>query len=133
MSFIEVILGALGGGAVAGLISLYNAKANNTSIHADTFKKFFDEVQEWTRAENQKHVDEIQALKTEREEWFAKFDKYKEDTNKQFSEINKLIAIKECALNSAYRCPWPADIHDCPVVVTLDELLAKEKAKESKM
>lgn len=127
MNFWEIILGLLGGGAVAGIVSLYNAKANNTSIQADTFKKFFDEVQEWTRAENQKHIEEIQSLKAEREEWFTKFDKYKEDTNKQIESINKRIAIKDCALNSAYRCPLPADIHDCPVVATLDDLIAKEK------
>lgn len=127
MNFLEIILSILGGGAIAGVISLYNAKANNTSIQADTFKKFFDEVQDWSRSEMAKYTEEIKELKEERAEWFDKFDEYKLNNDKQLEAINKRIAIKDCALNSAYRCPFPNSIHDCPVVSTMEELLSKEK------
>lgn len=127
MNFWDIILGLLGGGAVAGIISLYNAKANNTSIQADTFKKFFDEVQEWSKSEIAKYADEIKLLKEERAEWFAKFDEYKAKNDQNIEAINKHIAIKDCALNSAYRCPFPDNIHDCPVVATLDEMIARER------
>ena len=73
MNFWEIILGLLGGGAVAGIISLYNAKANNSSIQAYTFKKFFDEVQEWTRNEMEQHSKEVKELKEERKAFLTNF------------------------------------------------------------
>lgn len=127
MNFWEIILGLLGGGAVAGAISLYNAKANNTSIQADTFKKFFDEVQEWTRTEMEQHSKEVKELKEERKEFLAKFEDYKLENKKEIDLIKKDSAIKDCAINTAYRCAWVNDIHDCPVITTMNEIIEKER------
>ena len=127
MNFWEIILGLLGGGAVAGLVSLYNAKANNTSIQADTFKKFFDEVQEWTRTEMEQHAKEVKELKEERKEFLTKFDDYKLENKKEIDSIKKDSAIKDCAINTAYRCAWVNDIHDCPVIKTMNEIIEKER------
>lgn len=130
MNFGEIILGLLGGGAVAGAISLYNAKANNTSIQADTFKKFFDEVQEWTRTEIEQHSKEVKELKEERKEFLAKFEDYKLENKKEIDLIKKDSAIKDCAINTAYRCAWVNDVHDCPVIKTMSEIIEREREKE---
>lgn len=130
MNFWEIILGLLGGGAVAGAISLYNAKANNTSIQADTFKKFFDEVQEWTRTEMEQHSKEVKELKEERKEFLAKFEDYKLENKKEIDLIKKDSAIKDCAINTAYRCAWVNDVHDCPVIKTMSEIIEREREKE---
>lgn len=130
MNFWEIILGLLGGGAVAGIVTLYNAKANNTSIQADTFKKFFDEVQEWTRTEMEQHSKEVKELKEERKEFLAKFEDYKLETKKEIDLIKKDSAIKDCAINTAYRCAWVNDVHDCPVIKTMSEIIEREREKE---
>lgn len=130
MNFWEIILGLLGGGAVAGIVSLYNAKANNTSIQADTFKKFFDEVQEWTRTEMEQHSKEVKELKEERKEFLAKFEDYKLENKKEIDLIKKDSAIKDCAINTAYRCAWVNDVHDCPVIKTMSEIIEREREKE---
>lgn len=127
MNFWEIILGLLGGGAVAGIVSLYNAKANNTSIQADTFKKFFDEVQEWTRTEIEQHSKEVKELKEERKEFLAKFEDYKLENKKEIDLIKKDSAIKDCAINTAYRCAWVNDVHDCPVIKTMNEIIERER------
>lgn len=127
MDFFEIILGVLGGGAVAGIVTLYNAKANNTSIQADTFKKFFDEVQEWTRNEIQQQATEIKDLKEERKVFIKDFDEYKESNRREIEKVREENAIKDCAINSAYKCVWTDDLHNCPVIKTLDELVAKTK------
>lgn len=127
MNFWEIILGLLGGGAVAGIISLYNAKATNTSIQADTFKKFFDEVQEWTRAEMEQHSKEVKELKQERKEFLGSFEEYKIETKKEIEAVKKDSAIKDCAINTAYRCAWIDDVHDCPVIKTMNEIIEKER------
>lgn len=127
MNFWEIILGLLGGGAVAGIISLYNAKANNTSIQADTFKKFFDEVQEWTRSEMDKHALEVKDLKEERRAFLEEFEQYKLDNKKELESVKKDSAIKDCAINTAYRCAWIEDVHDCPVIKTMNEIIEKER------
>ena len=127
MNFWEIILGLLGGGAVAGIISLYNAKATNTSIQADTFKKFFDEVQEWTRTEMEQHSKEVKELKQERKEFLGSFEEYKIETKKEIEAVKKDSAIKDCAINTAYRCAWIDDVHDCPVIKTMNEIIEKER------
>lgn len=127
MNFWEIILGLLGGGAVAGIISLYNAKANNTSIQADTFKKFFDEVQEWTHTEMEQHSKEVKELKQERKEFLESFEEYKLENKKEIEAVKKDSAIKDCAINTAYRCVWIDDVHDCPVIKTMNEIIEKER------
>lgn len=127
MNFLEIILGLLGGGAVAGIISLYNAKANNTSIQADTFKKFFDEVQEWTHTEMEQHSKEVKELKQERKEFLESFEEYKLENKKEIEAVKKDSAIKDCAINTAYRCVWIDDVHDCPVIKTMNEIIEKER------
>lgn len=127
MNFWDIILGLLGGGAVAGIISLYNAKANNTSIQADTFKKFFDEAQEWTRNELEQYSKEIKELKLERKEFIDEFEQYKLDNKKEFDLMKKDSAIKDCAINTAYRCAWIEDVHDCPVIKTMNEIIERER------
>jgi esterase/lipase len=127
MNFWEIILGLLGGGAVAGIISLYNAKANNTSIQADTFKKFFDEVQEWTRNEVEQHSKEVKELKEERKAFLESFEEYKLENKKEIETIKKDSAIKDCAINSAYRCVLVNDVHDCPVIKTMDDIIQRER------
>lgn len=127
MNFWEIILGLLGGGAVAGIISLYNAKANNTSIQADTFKKFFDEVQEWTRNEVEQHSKEVKELKEERKAFLSDFEDYKLENKKEIETIKKDSAIKDCAINSAYRCVLVNDVHDCPVIKTMNDIIQQER------
>lgn len=127
MNFWEIILGLLGGGVVAGIISLYNAKANNTSIQADTFKKFFDEVQEWTRNEVEQHSKEVKELKEERKAFLSDFEEYKLENKKEIETIKKDSAIKDCAINSAYRCVLVNDVHECPVIKTMDDIIQKER------
>lgn len=127
MNFWEIILGLLGGGAVAGIVTLYNAKANNTSIQADTFKKFFDEVQEWTRTEMDQHSKEVKELKEERKEFLESFEEYKIETKKEIEAVKKDSAIKDCAINTAYRCAWIDDVHDCPVIKTMNEIIERER------
>lgn len=127
MNFWEIILGLLGGGAVAGIISLYNAKANNTSIQADTFKKFFDEAQEWTRSELEQYSKEIKELKQERKDFLDGFEDYKLENKKEIETIKKDSAIKDCAINSAYRCVLVNDVHDCPVIKTMNDIIQQER------
>lgn len=129
MNFWEIILSLLGGGAVAGAISIYNAKANNISIQADTFKKFFDEVQEWTRTEMEQYSNEIKELKQERREFLDEFEQYKLENKKEFDLVKKDSAIKDCAINTAYRCVWIDDVHDCPIIKTMNEIIENERQK----
>lgn len=126
MDVLQIIIGILSGGAVAGVISIYNAKANKTSIEAETFKKFFDEVQEWCNTKMESAHKEIEELKAERAEAKADSQTYRETTDEKietlYANIHKLeesIIAKECAINSAYRCPLPKSLQECPVLETI--------------
>lgn len=40
-------------------------------------------------------------------------------------------AIKDCAINTAYRCVLVDTIHDCPVIKTMNEIIEKERQENA--
>lgn len=121
MNWIE-ILSTIGGsaGLVALIkvgIDLYNAKSSKTKVDVGNMQEMLDEAH--------KMYDEA----TERyNNLVSRFDSYKEDIEKKeekrdakiselISKFNKL----ERTVTQAYRCKYPENIQDCPVVKSYEE------------
>ena len=98
-------------------IDLYNAKASKTKVDVGNMQEMLDEAH--------KMYDEA----TERyNNLVSRFDSYKEDIEKKeekrdakiselISKFNKL----ERTVTQAYRCKYPENIQDCPVVKSYEE------------
>jgi predicted nuclease with TOPRIM domain len=118
------ILGAIGGSAgivalIKAGIDLYMAKGNRTSVDVknmqemlDEAHKMFDEVvskyyaleerMEKDRAEAGKYVDGLR----------NRILKIEEKSQNQEERINKM----EKVINLAWRCKYPENVSDCPVI-----------------
>lgn len=114
---LTLILGAFGG--TAGLIGLYKAKAEKTGIDITNMKEMLDEAH--------KMYDE---MKSEKELINKEFHDYKEENMKYIGEFKDRFAQVERRLDKTenivlqlkgavyqgYRCKYPTNIEDCPVI-----------------
>ena len=121
MNWLE-ILGAVGGSAgVVALIKvgidLYNAKSGKTKVDVGNMQSMLDEAH--------KMYDEA----TKRYENLAKkFDEYKEEADrreekrdKKLDDLGSKFNKLERTVTQAYRCKYPENIQDCPVVKSYEE------------
>ena len=121
MNWIE-ILGTIGGsaGLVALIkvgIDLYNAKSGKTKVDVGNMQSMLDEAH--------KMYDEA----TKRYENLAnKFDAYKDEADQKeekrdnkIEELIKKFNKLERTVTQAYRCKYPENIQDCPVVKSYEE------------
>lgn len=128
VQIISMITG--GGGLLAGLAGWLKVKTEKSTADTDNFKKLFDESQE-------RYDKELERMQKERAEAKKNSDEYRERTDKKIDILEKKIESvqrtnerKIRAINTAYRCPLPAKIDDCPVLKTLDDEI--EKGNENK-
>ena len=121
MNWLE-ILGAIGGSAgVVALIKVgvdvYMARSGKTKVDVGNMKEMLDEAH--------KMYDEA----TERyNQLVLKFDDYKDDIEKKeeklYAKIGDLVSKfnkLERTVTQAYRCKYPENIQDCPVVKSYEE------------
>lgn len=120
-NILAIVLGALGGttGIVAGVVSLYKAKSEKTTIDVSNMQTMLDEAHEM-----------YDAMKAEKEAGATEFKEYKETNNKYISDFKERFAKLEKRLDRAedavfhlkgaiyqgYRCKFPQNIEDCPVI-----------------
>lgn len=123
MNWLE-ILGAIGG--TAGLVSLvkvgvdvYMAKSGKTKVDVGNMKEMLDEAH--------KMYDEATARYNSLAE---KFEEYKESVeqkdernNAKIDNLIKMFNKLERTVTQAYRCKFPTNILECPVVNAYEEKL----------
>ena len=116
MNWLEII-GAIGGAAglvalIKAGIDLYNAKSNRTTVDLGNMQKMLED-----------------SMKRE-EKLEAKFDEFQKASHQYVSELrNRIVKIEEKSqrqeerindlekvVNLAWRCEYPEDIKDCPVI-----------------
>lgn len=114
---LAIVLGALGG--TAGLVGLYKAKSEKTTIDVSNMQTMLNEAHEM-----------YNEMKAEKEAGQEEFKEYKEINNKYISDFKERFAKLEKRLDKAedavfhlkgaiyqgYRCKFPQNIEDCPVI-----------------
>ena len=124
MSWLE-ILGAVGGSAgivalVKAGIDLFMAKSSKTKVDVSNMQEMLDEAH--------KMYDEA----TTRYNNLAKrFDEYKDRCDKKIDDVLCKFNILERTVTQAYRCKYPENIQDCPVVKSYEAKHCDACAKES--
>lgn len=113
MEWYEILISAVATlGGVGGLVSLYKAKPEKTSIEVKNMQTMLDEAHEM-------YDDARKETKELREE----FSKYKEENmayvtefKNRFAKIEDRLSKTELAVYQGYRCPFPPKVADCPVL-----------------
>lgn len=101
-------LGVIGGGA--GFISIYQAKSNKQTIDISNLSSIIKEERE-ERESLRKEYDAYKESVDERIRMFkVEFDKMKKNNVKYLK-----------AVYQAYRCTYPQNVCDCPVIKAIEE------------
>lgn len=99
-------------GGVSGLIALYKAKPEKTSIEVKNMQEMLGEAHKMyddARAETKELRQEFSDYKEENMAYVAEF-------KKRFAKIEDRLEKTELAVYQAYRCPFPPKVADCPVL-----------------
>lgn len=110
MSWYEIIIGILGlVGGGAGFISIYQAKSNKQTIDISNLSAIIEEERK------------------ERAELRAEYDAYKESVDErirvfkiEFENMKRSNFQYLKAIYQAYRCKFPQNTCDCPVIKAIE-------------
>ena len=99
MNWYEIVVMLLGGGGVgSGILALYNAKSNKTTVDISNLRALIEEERK-----------ERQALAKELAE-------YKVEARGEISSLRHRLTQTTEAIYMAYRCRFPDTMVDCPVI-----------------
>ena len=107
---LTLVVGAFGG--TAGIIAIYKAKPEKTSIEVKNMQTMLDEAHEMyddARKETKELREEFSTYKEENMQYVAEF-------KNRFAKIEDRLSKTELAVYQAYRCPFPPKVADCPVL-----------------
>ena len=107
---LTLVVGAFGG--TAGIIAIYKAKPEKTSIEVKNMQTMLDEAHEMyddARRETNELRQEFSDYKKENMAYVAEF-------KKRFAKIEDRLEKTELAVYQGYRCPFPPKVADCPVL-----------------
>ena len=107
---LTLVVGAFGG--TAGIIAIYKAKPEKTSIEVKNMQSMLDEAHEMyddARKETKELREEFSKYKEENMAYVAEF-------KNRFAKIEDRLSKTELAVYQAYRCPFPPKVADCPVL-----------------
>lgn len=116
-NILSIIVGSIGG--IGGIVTLYHAKPQKDSIEIANMKEMLDEAH--------KLFSEVKGEKSAVQQ---ELTNYKEETMRYISEFKERFSKVEKRLDNAegevrdlkgviyhgYRCPFPPNIKECPVV-----------------
>lgn len=123
MSWLE-ILGAIGGSAgIVALakvgIDLYNARSNKTKVDVSNMQEMLEESHKMFN----EAIKRYESAEKRIEENRLQFKGYVDDLRKEVVELKELDKDKERRINQlekvvnvAWRCKYPENVKDCPVV-----------------
>ena len=107
---LTLVVGAFGG--TAGIIAIYKAKPEKTSIEVKNMQTMLDEAHEMyddARKETKELREEFSKYKEENMQYVAEF-------KNRFAKIEDRLEKTEFAVYQGYRCPFPPKVADCPVL-----------------
>ena len=107
---LTLVVGAFGG--TAGIIAIYKAKPEKTSIEVKNMQTMLNEAHEMyddARKETNELREEFSKYKEENMHYVAEF-------KNRFAKIEDRLSKTELAVYQGYRCPFPPKVADCPVL-----------------
>jgi predicted RNase H-like nuclease (RuvC/YqgF family) len=130
MEWYEILVLVLGGfGGTAGFIGLYKAKPEKTGIEIKNMKEMLAEAHKMFDtmcAERDKINEEFKEYKADNMRYIAefkeRFTKVENRLDKAENNVLKLTGV----INHGYRCKFPDNIEDCPVIKEYEKIHCNE-------
>lgn len=136
-NILAIVLGALGGltGITTAVIALYNARPNRESIEIKNMKEMLAEAKSMFN----NACEEKEQVQKEFSEYKAENMKYIGEFKARFAKVEaRLDKAEESVLNlkgaiyQGYRCKYPKNIEDCPVIKEYEKEHCKKCATKNK-
>lgn len=122
-NILSIVVGALGG--TAGFVGLYKAKSEKTTIDVgnmqtmlDEAHKMYDEMKEEKDGVNQ----EFHAYKEETMSYIEQFKERFTKVEQRLDRAEETVFQLKGAIYRGYRCKFPENIEDCPVIKEYEKL-----------
>lgn len=122
-NILSIVVGALGG--TAGFVGLYKAKSEKTTIDVgnmqtmlDEAHKMYDEMKEEKNSVNQEFHDYKEETMSYIEQFKERFVKVEQRLDRAEETVFQLKG----AIYRGYRCKYPENIEDCPVIKEYEKL-----------
>lgn len=113
MNWYEIAVMLLGGGGVvSGILALYNAKSNKTTVDISNLRSLIEEER-----------NERQALAKELAD-------YKVEARGEIANLRGKVMHMTEAIYMAYRCRFPETMMDCPVIRAYETCSECKRKKE---
>lgn len=118
------IIGAIGGGAgivalVKAGIDIFNAKSNRTSVDIKNMQEMLDEAHGMYNAMSEKYNALEKRVDEDRDKTHAYIESLRGQIIKAEARIDEQdvrINHMEKVINIAWRCKYPENVSDCPVI-----------------
>lgn len=103
MNWYEIVVMLLGGGGVvSGVLALYNAKSNKTTVDISNLKSLIEEERKERMALAKELAD------------------YKMEARGEIGNLRNRVTHMTEAIYMAYRCRFPETVMECPVIKTYE-------------
>ena len=118
------IIGAIGGSAgivalIKAGIDIFNARSNRTSVDIKNMQEMLNEAHEMYNSMVEKYDALEKRVNNDRDKTRAYIDILRGEITKSEARIDKQeerINSMEKVINLAWRCKFPANVQDCPVI-----------------
>lgn len=118
-NILTIVLGAFGTlGGISGAISIYHAKSNKQTIDISNFQTMLNEAQEMYKDAR----EETKELRKEFSDYKNENAKYITAFKHRFENIEVRLSNAEHAVMQGYRCTFPPDPKDCPVLQEYEKM-----------
>lgn len=116
-NILAIVVGAFGG--TAGLISLYKAKPEKTSIEVKNMTEMLDEAHRMfntMKEEKEAEHKEFEEYKKNNMAYVAEFKERFQKVEDRLDKAEQFVFTLKSAIYRGYRCPYPPKVEDCPII-----------------
>ena len=116
-NILAIVVGAFGG--TAGLISLYKAKPERTSIEVKNMTEMLDEAHKMfntMKEEKEAEHKEFDEYKKNNMAYVAEFKERFQKVEDRLDKAEQFVFTLKSAIYRGYRCPYPPSVEDCPII-----------------
>lgn len=116
-NILAIVVGAFGG--TAGLISLYKAKPEKTSIEVKNMTEMLDEAHKMfntMKEEKEAEHEEFEEYKKNNMAYVAEFKERFQKVEDRLDKAEQFVFTLKSAIYRGYRCPYPPKVEDCPII-----------------
>lgn len=116
-NILAIVVGAFGG--TAGLISLYKAKPEKTSIEVKNMTEMLDEAHKMfntMKEEKEAEHKEFDEYKKNNMAYVAEFKERFQKVEDRLDKAEQFVFTLKSAIYRGYRCPYPPKVEDCPII-----------------